>query len=176
MEREFLGRYMKYIRVSPVHNGVSWTLSRLCQQIATAYSAFDLKTRVVVWVDREGRTETAGEIRAEIRAALVTAGAADDAIFILVNDRMVENLLLADEVVIRGEFGVREYQYDAEGRNGKRRLKELFSEKGQNYKEMIHGVTLLKKIELDRCGLVSPSANAFVSEYTDECWWIKRPE
>lgn len=173
MERQFINRFMKYIRVIPVDNGITWTIERMCIQICDAYEALDLQGTVFVWIDREGRTETADEIRVQIHDALVHVGAPKGDIHILVNDRMSENVILADQDLIRSKFGREEYQYEFEGRSGKQVLKNMFKDIDVNYKETIHGVEMLKGTRISRSALNSPSVAAFLDTFTAQCWWVQ---
>lgn len=172
MERQFINLNFKYVRVVTVQNGITWTTDRLCQQIVTAYLAYDRPGDVIAWLDREGRQETAADIHAAITLALVSAGAPPAAVHVLVNDRMSENVILADEQAIIAEFGDNAYTYTHEGINGKHLLKTLFRRKGINYKEMVDGVKMMKKIRLSRSAAKSPSVARFLTTFTRPCWWI----
>lgn len=172
MERQFINANFKYIRVVSVSNGITWTVERLCEQITTSYKAFDYNGETFVWVDREGREATAGEIRADIQQSLLNAGADPDRLHVLVNDRTSENVILADEDAIRDEFDKPDFIYTYEGQNGKRYVKDLYRESGDVYKEMVQGVRLLKKIRLSKSALNSPCVNDFVSSVNTDCWWI----
>ncbi len=172
MERNFINSNFKYIRVVPISNGITWTCERLCNQITTSYLALDYHGEVFVWLDREGRTETSDAIRSNIRAALINSGADPNRIYILVNDRMTENVILSDESVIVDEFGLDEYLYISEGQRGKSILKTLYKEKDVNYKEMVHGCNLLKKIRLSNCAINSPAVSSFMEDCGLNCWWF----
>jgi Domain of unknown function (DUF4276) len=172
MERQFINSNMKYVHVVPVQNGISWTLERMCLQIVTAFEALDMKCEVAVWIDREGRTEEAHQIAECIRGALVTCGALSESVHILINDRMAENVILADEEMIKIEFGDHGYSYEMEGRPGKTYLRNKYRENGINYKETDHGVRLLKKMRLSRARQKSPSVAHFLTTFNQECWWV----
>ena len=172
MERQFVNSNFKYVRVVPVQNGITWSSERLCRQIETSFKAFDYAGEVVVWIDREGRDISAADLRNEIRATLINCGADPSKVYVLVNDRMAENLILSDESAIISEFGNDGYKYEHEGFNGKRRLRDLYLKKSVNYKEMIHGVKMLKKIRISNCAINSPSVLDFYNEFNRDCWWI----
>lgn len=172
MERQFLNANMNYVHVVPVQNGISWNLERMCLQISTAYQALNRNCDVIVWIDREGRSETSHEIGDQIRDALISCGADPLAIHLLINDRMVENVILADENAIRDEFGDPNYIYSFEGHSGKSILKAMFGSIDINYKETNHGVKLLKKIRISRSSQKSPTTARFLSTFTQDCWWI----
>jgi hypothetical protein len=172
MERQFINSNMKYVHVVPVQNGISWTLERMCLQITTAFEALDMNCAVAVWIDREGRAEDASRIAEAVRTALLTSGAPPDCIHILVNDRMSENVILADEEIIKSEFEDQGYLYEMEGRSGKHYLENKYREKGVTYKETDHGVRLLKKVRLSRAGQNSRSVAHFLSTFNQECWWV----
>jgi len=172
MERQFINSNMKYIHVIPVDNGISWTLTRMCEQIVSAYLALDIQNTVIVWIDREGREETSEKIYEEILAALVHAGALCDDVHILINDRMSENVMLADEQMVQEEFNMPNYQYSYEGASGKSIIKAFYRQKGENYKETRQGIALLKKTRLSRSALKSPSVARLLHTLKFECWWI----
>ena len=173
MERQFLNNFMKYVHVVPVSNGITWTVDRMCGQITTAYEALDLPGTVFVWIDREGRVETALEIYDRIRISLLNAGAPPEDTHILINDRMSENVILADEQIIRAEFGDPEYTYTMAGLSGKAKLKTMFGNRGIHYRETNHGIKLLKKIRLSRCALACASTARFMETFVSECWWTR---
>lgn len=84
---------------------------------------------------------------------------------------MTENVILADEDLVRSEFGLPNFIYDGDGTNGKHSLKILYEAQGTKYKETYHGVTLLKKTHLSRAAKNSPSVYQFLNEFDSECWW-----
>lgn len=172
MERQFINSNMKYVRVVPVQNGITWTLERMCLQITTAFKALDMHCAVAVWIDREGRAEDASHIAEYLRNALLNSGAPPNRIHILINDRMSENLILADEQIIKSEFNDQGYAYDMEGLSGKHYLESKYLENGIKYKKMDHGVGLLNKVRLSRAGQKSPSVAHFLSTFDQECWWV----
>ncbi len=172
MERQFIHNNMKYIRIVPVSNGIAWTIERMCSQIVTAFRALNMKCDIIVWIDREGRTQPASEIFESIHGALLNSGADSDSIHILINDRMSENVILADEEIIKEECGDPHYVYNFEGRSGKSLLKQKYAALGVNYKETDHGVRLLKKIRISRSAQKSPSVSRFLDTFKSDCWWI----
>lgn len=172
MERQFINMNFKYVRVIPVHNGVTWTVEQLCNQVTTAYKALDQNIETIVWLDRERRQESAEQIRTSMRQSLLDAGANPDLLHIIVSDRMTENIILADNAVIRDTFNTENYDYDYEGQHGKGILKDMYKAIGINYKEMIHGVALLKKVRVKECAKSSACLLDFVTTFTKSCWWI----
>jgi hypothetical protein len=172
MERLFINQNFKYIEVIPVDNGITWTVSALCRQIVTFYKARNFGGDVLVWVDREGRVESAADIYAAVRAALVAAGSDPERTHAIVCDRMTENIILSDEAVIAEETADPTYSYTYEGVNGKNLLKGHYRSVGEAYKETDHGVRLLKRIRLRRCEPMSPAVQRFFSTYEQDCWWF----
>ena len=172
MEKQFLNLNFDYLRVIPIQNGIQWTCNQLCNQIVNAYLALNYHGDVFVWLDRERRTETAAFIRSEIRASLIASGADPDRLYILVSDRMVENMILADEVAIRQEFNDPTYVYNYEGSGGKHILKTMYRAQDVNYKEMVQGAKLLKKIRVSNSAANSPSVAAFYDECGLNCLWF----
>src|SRR5688572_21882293 len=92
MERVFINSNFKYITVVPVSNGISWSLPALCGQIVGFFKLRNFYGEVIVWLDREGRAESAEEIGDAIRNSLIDAGADPQRIHLLVCDRMTENV------------------------------------------------------------------------------------
>lgn len=172
MERQFINNNMKYVHVVPINNGITWTVDRLCSQIATAYRALNMQCEIFVWIDREGRQQSSYEIFSAVRDTLLSCGANPDSIHIMIYDRMTENLILADEVLIKEEFNDPDYTYQHEGRSGKTILKEMYNQLGVAYKEMDHGVHLLKKVRVSRSAENSPSASRFLQTFDKDCWWV----
>ena len=171
MERQFVSANFKYVNVVPVHNGITWSTDQLCKKISSDFKASNFNGPVFVWLDREGRTELAAEIREAILSSLIEAGGQQDNIHVMINDRMSENFILSDEQVIREEFELPTYEYDFEGQNGKYILKKMHRDIGINYKEMVHGARLLKKVRIERASIKSPSVQLFLSNFFRECWW-----
>ncbi|WP_338424815.1 hypothetical protein [Sphingopyxis kveilinensis] len=172
MERQFVNANFKYIRVIPLDNGVTWSIEQICNKISTTYRALNLNCVVIVWLDREGRDETAEQIREQIYQALINLGAEPQNIRIMVCDRMTENVILADEQVISDLFQLEAYEYAHEGKNGKHILKEFYKSHNINYKEMKEGVALLKRIRLDRASQKSASVARFRADWNGDCWWF----
>lgn len=173
MERAFFNTNMSYIRVVPLSNGSSWSVEAICRQITDAFIILDLlPDLLIVWLDREKRTETAEEIADTIRTCLMNIDVPANIIHIMVCDMMSENVLLADEAAIRHAFNDQNYTYVSEGLNGKHILKTMYKTLGVNYKEMFHGVQLMKRIRLSRARLVSPSVDRFLQNYSGNCWWV----
>lgn len=172
MERLFVNRNFPHIDLIPVLNGESWTVDRLASQIASLYRVKNvLPQHTIVWLDREGRSETTNQIRQVILDALKGAGANPDRISICIPDRMTENIILADEDLIKGEFSLPQYKYPGDGSNGKGEIKRLYREINVNYKETFHGAGLLKNTYLSRAAANSPSAEGFYSGFNIPCWW-----
>lgn len=172
MEKLFVNRNFPHIDLVPVSNGETWSVEMISKQISSLYRVKDVQAeKVIVWIDREGRTETEDQIRVSIRDALVDAGANVESIIICVPDRMTENIILADEQLIRSEFNIENYSYAGDGSHGKGRLKTLYREKNENYKETFHGANLLKKVHRSRAAECSESANSFYSGFDFACWW-----
>lgn len=172
MERAFVNINFPKIDVIPVFNGNTWTTYRLCEQIITKFRAKNTyPAQVVVWIDREENPDDSGVIAQSVRNAFADAGYPAAKVHCLIPDRMSENIILADEDVIREEIGDQLYTYGFEGQNGKHHLKTLLSAVDKPYKETTHGPKLLKKIRLSRARTNSPSVDLFLSTFPLNCWW-----
>lgn len=174
MERLFINNNFHYVTVVPVSNGVGWTTAAMAQQITAFYKARNFNgDGVIVWIDREKREESSQEIYDIIKTSLVSAGAADNRVHVLIADRMSENIILADENLIRQEIGDDHYVYDCEGTHGKHRLSELLKASGKQYKETSTGVSLLKKVRLVNSAEKSDSVARLTATLDLPCWWFK---
>jgi hypothetical protein len=172
MERTFVNNNFHYVDVVPIDNGNSWSIDKLKDQIRTKYIAKDPNCDfLIIWLDREDRPESSEYIEEELRAAAIDAGCSPDKIIVCVTDRMTENLILADEIVIQAEFIIDEYEYSAEGCSGKSEIRKLYKNIDVNYKEMEHGLKLLKKIRLERAAEKSTFVQRFLQKFQPECWW-----
>jgi len=176
MERQFVNANFKYVHVIPVSNGISWTREAMCKQICSSYKAIDVNEDVVVWIDLEGRACLAAQLRQDIIDALCDAGADKDKVHVLVTDRMSENIMLADEHMMRSFLNDPDYEYKFEGSNGKSVMKRVFQAKGLTYKETLHGISLLKKLRLARSAEKSASVQLFLSTMSYDCWWINQAD
>lgn len=173
MEQLFFNKNFHYVEVVPVNNGVKWSVPQMCQQIATFYKSKNFfGDKIIVWIDREGRQETSDDIRNAISHRLIEEGAPPEQISIMICDRMTENMILADELALRLEMNLPEYTYRGDGCGGKFELKRLYQERGIHYKEMKHGLSLLKKVRLVRAAQNSPQVHHFVTQLGLDCWWL----
>lgn len=172
MEKLFVNRNFHYVRLIPLENGITWTLEALAVRIIKLYRVVDPGSDlVVIWIDREGRTESSDDIASYFRSRLEAEGVAHDKLAIMICDRMTENIILADESLIIEEFGDETYNYNCEGHSGKTVLKQLFKDKGIKYSETLDGVRLLKAMRLSRAALQSESAASFLGQLDLNCWW-----
>lgn len=176
MERNFLNNNFHYVHVVSVSNGTGWTTDALADQIVTLYRALDFRgDAVVVWVDRERRSESASHIHGVITTALITAGASRTSTHVLVSDRMIENIILSDEALMKTTIINPNYTYSMEGSGGKHVLKSLLKTAGIEYKETTVGASLLKKVRLHRCAVSSPAVARFMVNMNMPCWWLTSP-
>lgn len=173
MERIFVNNNMSYIDVVSIENGISWSPQSLAEQIRTKWMAKNANPDfVIVWLDREKRTESSAHIEQLIRNELNSAGVHNNRIAICVADRMTENIILADEALISDEFDLKNYEYKFDGQNGKNIMEGLYRKNGETYKETSEGVRLLKKMRLCHAAQNSASARQFMSQINLPCWWF----
>lgn len=172
MERLFINNNFPYVHVVTVSNGISWSILSLSEHIENLYKALNMSPDLlVVWLDREKRSETCEEFRDTLTSRLTSLGIDRDRICILIPDRMTENIILADELLIREHFDLIDYVYSFEGANGKSILKGIHSAAGVSYRETYHGVVMLKKVRLRRSAGCSASVRAFLDSMNVDCWW-----
>jgi hypothetical protein len=173
MERLFVNTNFPYVEVVSIDNGSGWTHDRLCDQISTKFYAKNTAPDlIVVWLDREKQDVDLGLFREGIIKALCERGANPDTIAVYIPDRMTENVILSDEVVIRAEFDNPDFVYAHAGKNGKSALSEMYKQTGVNYKETQHGVRLLKKVRLTRASNHCERLKLFIEELSTPCWWL----
>ena len=85
---------------------------------------------------------------------------------------MTENVILADEEMIRTYFEASDYHYQGDGNNGAHLLGELSKKhKKQTYKKTYDGIILLKKLNLSRAAAKSVAASKLLNALTIPCWW-----
>lgn len=170
MERLFLNNNFEYVHVVSIENGCGWSIDRMCENIITLYNSLNSNPDViVVWYDRERRTESCEAIVKLIYDLLDKGGLPSERLRIGIPDIMTENWILSDEVLIHDTFGYADYKYEHEGRSGSVELNRLFRDaKGRKYKKTKDGSFLLKKMRLKRC--VSKSASDFFTQFEFNCW------
>lgn len=173
MERTFLNFNFKYVDVVTMQNGRDWTVESICEQLRSKFRVKNSNSDLfVVWIDKEKQNCDHEIYENKIRDTLTEEGVPPDKIAILLPDQMTENTILADTDLIISEFDIEDYQYEAEGTNGKHRLKRLFESKGVIYKETFHGVDLLKRCRVSRAAVNSASVKRFQNNLPEGCWWI----
>lgn len=173
MERTFLNLNFKYVDVVTMFNGRDWTVDAMCDQLRSKYRIKNPNADLlVVWIDREKQACDHQQYEARLRNTLVEEGIDNDKIAVFMPDQMTENLILADERLIREKFGIEDYRYQSEGQNGKFVLKQMFRHHDTVYRETFHGVDLLKRCRVGRAALNSPSAARFYAGLPPECWWV----
>ena len=176
MERIFVNNNFHYVDLVPVANGSSWTPEALAREIASKFRTKKANADIiVVWIDLEKQACGSDGLADMIESALVDAGAERSKICICIPDKMSENIILADELVIRQEFDAKEYAYKFEGQNGKSILKMMYAGRQITYRETSHGVALLKRFRLESAAYRSESARLFFSKLSSsvDCWWLK---
>lgn len=174
MERMFVNQNFPHIDVVSLPNGDGWNPKRLATQIQSLYKTKNINPDIViVWFDREKNPQSSDEIRSIVHESLTAIGVLAEKLKICIPDKMTENMILADEELVRSEFDLPNFNYEGDGTNGKHSLKVLYESKGAKYKETYHGVTLLKKMHLSRSAVKSPSVSRFFNEFESDCWWIR---
>lgn len=172
MEQAFVRTNFRYASIIPVKNGTGWSVPQMCEQIGTLYAARNhLPDKIVVWIDREGRSEERDHIRSMVRDRLLAEGAPPDRLAIMICDRMTENLLLADTCAIGEYLDIEGHNYCGDSVGGKGQMKQLFLASGRHYKEMKDGLKLLNRIRLSRAAVNSQFAAEFREELNLPCWW-----
>ena len=172
MERFFIDANFHYAEIVEVSNGEGWSLHDLADQVAGKFYTKNMDADfTIVWLDKERRAEPAEVIEATIMERLVVKGADPDKTVVCVPDRMTENVILADEQLIRSQFQLPGYVYELEGRGGKHHLEALFAAKQINYKETSHGADLLKRVRLVRAAQKNKAAKKLLDAVPIDCWW-----
>lgn len=173
MERLFVNSNFGYVHVVKLDNGESWTIESLCRQIQTNYRVISyLPDYIIIWFDKENLPQSVEEISLSVTEALTNVGVDEKILAICIPNKMTENIILADEMVIRSEFGYSEYTYPGDGINGKNVIKEFYKRQGKKYRETFHGPVLLKKVRLSRSALKSHPVSRFIEKLPIDCWWF----
>lgn len=173
MEQMFINQNFGYVRCIKIGNGSSWTVDRISADIVRKYRVIKRNpSRIVIWFDRERRSESAEEISNTVRNYLKKENFDEEKTIIIINDRCVENLILSDENLIINQFGDSSYKYKYTGIMGKPILKEMYKKKEINYKETVHGVKILKSLRVSNVERVSSSMADIYKNFQRKCWWI----
>jgi len=173
MERKFFFQNFPYVHVVTLSNGKSWSLDALCAQIGTKYAVLSRRAdRVVVWLDREKHPWQPSEVTKRIKYELQSKGVAPHTVCVCIPDRMTENVILADEELIRKEFSLESYSYPGDGTDGKKILHDIHKQADKSYSEIIQGSVLLKKVRLVKAAVNSSSLSQFIDDLNLPCWWI----
>lgn len=173
MERMFCNMNFGYVHVVEISNGSGWTVEAMSKQISSKFYTKNMNADfVIVWIDKEKQACGIEDYKAAILKSLVDRGADPAKVHICMPDKMTENIILADEDMVRQYFAIDDYQYAGDGTNGKSIMKELFKGKGENYKETYDGVRLLKKVRISRAARSSKSAAEFYEGLKLPCWWL----
>jgi Domain of unknown function (DUF4276) len=145
-------------------NGVDVSVEQIVKRAVTQIQLLkDSYFPIILLIDREGRSETASELRRGIVKALETQGIAKD-IIVSVPDRMIENWIIAGSTDIE----------ECESRNGKSVLSRHLRTRGEFYHETTVGVDLFCSIDPKRARSRSASFRAFASDVEPFCPWLRR--
>jgi hypothetical protein len=127
---------------------------------------------IIVVIDRENRNESARQMEERLTESIVGEGVARDQLVVAVCDRMIENWILADEVLLRERYGA-DVIVESEGCNGKRRLAEVVKAQHQ-YHETTVGVGLFCAASARRIRDRSDSFFRLSTSLRNMCEWIVR--
>ena len=174
MEKVFVNTNFKHVHLIPVSNGRSWTIERIAERIASNYHTVNLNPDlIIVWIDLEVLSRDVDKFKEVILDQLSKRGADLNKIHFLIPNRMTENMILADELIIRETFDDASYCYQHEGKGGKSILSQLYKNNGETYKPTNQGIKLLSRIRIERSAMTSPSVNDFFQNIAIPCWWLQ---
>lgn len=174
LEKMFLNANFSYVHVITIGNGSGWSLDAVADDVIRKYKLQKWNpSYVIVWFDRESRIETSDFIATYISKKLNSEGIPLEKLIVVVPDRMIENVMLADTVAMQQEMKY-EFEYPGNGCNGKNLLRKLYKEKKEiNYKETFHGVSLLKKVRLERVRADVTGIDRLLKICPMDCWWFR---
>ncbi|WP_296017110.1 hypothetical protein [uncultured Agrobacterium sp.] len=102
MERMFVNSNFPHLEVVSLPNGESWTPERLSGHIISLFKTKDVNPeKIFVWFDREEATLSQLEIKHLIISKFKEIGIFEDRLAVCIPDKMSENIILADEELIR---------------------------------------------------------------------------
>lgn len=124
---------------------------------------------VYIWLDREGRTESAAQLIDELTVEVTAAGFSNFVVGI--PDRHTETWILHDWELVRSRSNGQPVKpATIEGCYGKALLRRALPE----YTEVIMGVELLKSVDVAQVLETSPSFASFVKQINLKCWWLEQ--
>lgn len=128
---------------------------------------------VFVLVDREGRNQSAEEIERLLHHELVDCyGLAANDVIVSCPDRMIENWMLADSTYFNRVHGIL-IESILEGKNGKKELRRLLSEKKIAYHELTVGVEIFVRINPAEMRRNSLSFRRLAERSENICRWMR---
>ena len=153
-------------------NGKNVSMSAIAKRLATHIKLLNNRNYpIVVIIDREGREESAEEVKEELLNEMRDLGIEDE-LLIGVCDRMIENWILADRDNFKNYINRKSNLPKAtyEGTKGKSEVKKIFPE----YHETTDGVTLLATSNPEEMNRNSDSFSSFVTTLAElPCTWLE---
>ncbi|MFE0757201.1 hypothetical protein ACFW16_24795 [Inquilinus sp. NPDC058860] len=156
-------------------NGDSVVVSKMAEKAAPVIRLLGNRYYPVYIVsDREDREESCEAMEAQYLSELKLRGIDITQIKIVFCDRMIENWIIADVEMIRGEYGDCVSAGETEGCDGKTKLRQIMSGAQERYSETVHGLRLFKRCNPARIAENSPSFRKLVLALEDRCEWLAR--
>lgn len=159
----------------PVHrincNGHNVSLNAIAKHVASHCRLFNNRYYpIIVIIDREDRDETSVELCNSLIGLLRQEGVRD-LIIVGIADRMVENWILADQIVVKEHPNRRQLApTHPEGLHGKNEITKCFPQ----YHETTLGVDLLLKCKPSRIRKNSESFNRLYNQLPKKgCKWLQ---
>lgn len=154
-------------------NGKSVSLDAIAKAVRSLLTL--LKHRhypVFIIVDREERSLSSQAMEFELSRLICKDELDPSNIIVSCPDRMIENWILGDKLLLEQELGVE--IGDHEGQNGKAILKAFLKEKGLGYHELTVGVELFRKLNPRTVELNSASFHRVKERGHSFCLWLRR--
>lgn len=174
-EKRILQRLCGDVKIARLNvNGRDVKIASIARRVDTILKVFGNRYYpVFVVFDREGRRETAEEVRLGLIRLLEELGHGGQ-VRVGVPDRMIENWMLADYKNVEKYYKVKGdgTRRSHEGKNGKSEMRKLAGT-GSGYDGVVHGVETFCGGSPTVMARNSQSFRSFAEELRGECGWFR---
>ncbi len=179
LEHEFLNKTCSgSVIVLRLSNGKSVTAQALAKQVYAQVMAISHEVSyIAVVADREKRVDSSEKIEKDVSDALNKTYKLKIPFSVHVPDLMIENWIISDINTLKKFKLDVDLSKGTEGCHGKSRLDDAYRKKKLKYKELDHGVPLLRSCSAIMVNDVSPSFSRFfckVKSVMPNWYWLKR--
>jgi hypothetical protein len=177
LEKGFVQKVCKNrpVRVLGI-NGDNVNLDQIVRRAETLINLMVNKCDAILIIfDREAREKGHGEIARYVELELKNL-TGEENIFVGVPDRDIESWIFADIDVPKNRLdsSLENQELGGDGHKSKGKMKKLFQNNSQSYKETIDGVDMLSRCRHTTMFENSPSYREFSEKVPRNCWWFTR--